>query len=96
MPSCILHVGMPKTGTSSIQESLLFGLSDPRFRYISFGDPNAGEFLESLFGDETPGFWVHQRLGYTRQRVMALGDRYGVRLRQALRRARAAHRAADR
>ena len=52
MPTCILHVGMPKTGTSSIQESLYFGLADPGFRLIGLGDANAVRFLEPLFGDE--------------------------------------------
>jgi hypothetical protein len=67
MERCILHVGMPKTGTSSIQETLCHSLRDPRFRYISlesgrtatnraltvlFADPVEGSFLERPSGRE--------------------------------------------
>ncbi len=29
MTNCILHFGMPKTGSTSIQESLYYGLTEP-------------------------------------------------------------------
>lgn len=42
MAGCILHFGMHKTGSSSIQESLARGLDDPRFHYCSLDDTGSG------------------------------------------------------
>lgn len=53
-PRCILHVGMPKTGSSSIQETLFFGLDDPRFLYVSAGEINAVRAILLLCTDSTP------------------------------------------
>jgi len=52
MKRCILHVGMPKTGTSSIQESLFFGLNDPRFQYFTGGEVNTARTLLLLGSDD--------------------------------------------
>ena len=90
MPTCILHIGMPKTGTSSIQESLFFGLSDPGFRLIGLGESNAVRFLEPLFGDDPARFWVYRRNGSSAAGVRRLRLDYERRLRAALRRTRAA------
>ena len=51
MNRCILHVGIPKTGTSSIQESLFFGLDDPRFEYVTAGHYSSLRLLQ-LLGSE--------------------------------------------
>ena len=49
MSSCILHVGMRKTGTSSIQQSLC-DFSDDNFLYANIdGHTNHGASLYSLF-----------------------------------------------
>ena len=64
-PVCLLHLGQPKTGTTSIQESLFWGLDDSRFRLVSldcdFGNKTVDcAFQESLddrrtaFLDSTP------------------------------------------
>lgn len=62
MSGCILHVGMPKTGTSSIQESLFFGLRDPRFRYYSAGEVNGSRMLWASASSASPPFshWKKQ------------------------------------
>ena len=53
MAKCILHVGMHKTGTTSIQASLA-GLSDDTFLYPAIGDnPNHSGAIYSAFS-ETP------------------------------------------
>lgn len=44
MRRCIVHVGFPKTGTTSIQSSLLYGLRDPRFRFLTL-DTDFGNLL---------------------------------------------------
>jgi hypothetical protein len=90
MPTCILHVGMPKTGTTSIQESLFHGLEDPRFRLISLGHSNAVLFLEPLFGDDPERFWVHRRSGCSAEGVRRRARDCDRRLRAALRKTHAA------
>jgi hypothetical protein len=87
MPTCVLHVGMPKTGTTSIQESLFHGLKDPRFQFVSLGNSNAVAFLEPLFGDDPEGFWVHRRTGASAENVRRRVHDADRRLRAALRRA---------
>lgn len=59
MNRCILHVGTPKTGTSSIQETLYFGLRDPRFHYFSGGEVSAARLLLTQYTErEMPiYFW---------------------------------------
>jgi hypothetical protein len=77
---------MPKTGTSSIQDSLYLGLADPRFRYIHLtGHANAGQFLATLFGDDPSQYWVFQRKGFSAQHVQRLKVTYEHRLQRILR-----------
>lgn len=49
MKRCILHIGRPKTGTTSIQESLHHGLTDPAFHYCSFGELNVTRSVFTFF-----------------------------------------------
>lgn len=58
MSRCIIHVGMRKTGTKSIQQSLN-GFSDATFVYANInGQPNHGAALYSLFAND-PGRLAH-------------------------------------
>lgn len=66
-PRLILHVGMPKTGSSSIQESLLFGLRDPRFRYLALGAVNASRPIQVLFADQPVAAHTHRAQGVSVQ-----------------------------
>lgn len=50
---CWLHIGMPKTGTSSIQETLYYELIDPGFVYCGFGEIN-GSYALSAFVGKSP------------------------------------------
>jgi hypothetical protein len=88
MPSCILHVGAPKTGTSSIQGWLHFGLRDPRFHSVHLGYENAVTFLEPLFGDPE-NFWAFRRIGISGAKLQQLKLTSRRRLRRSLVRARA-------
>ena len=76
MERCILHVGMPKTGTSSIQETLYHGLKDPRFRYISLerGRTATNRALTVLFADPAEGSFLAKPYAY------ALGFPFSPRL----------------
>ena len=88
MDSCILHVGAPKTGTTSIQESLRFGLDDPAFRYITLGGINACYFLELLFSERPEEFWVHRLKGTSASRLQSMRRDHEARFRRVLCRAR--------
>jgi hypothetical protein len=86
LSTCLLHVGMPKTGTSSIQDSLWANLKDPQFHYIDLtGHSNGSEFMNLAFMDDPLEYWVYRRLGFTRQRVLWLKRRYQQKLRRRLR-----------
>jgi hypothetical protein len=51
-PGCIVHAGMYKTGTTSIQSSLFYGLQSDRFRLLSL-DAFCGNWLiGSAFADD--------------------------------------------
>jgi len=50
MSKCIVHIGMHKTGSTSIQRSLYAHLPDQRFRYISIKGSNQSMPLMALFG----------------------------------------------
>jgi hypothetical protein len=53
MSGCILHYGMPKTGSSSIQTWLLRGLEDPRWHYLNLGRRGSGNLLVSAFDPDS-------------------------------------------
>ncbi len=49
MSACIIHYGMPKTGSSSIQNWLLRSLADPRFFNIDLGRSGSGNIIATTF-----------------------------------------------
>lgn len=49
MRRCIVHAGLPKTGTTSIQSSLLYGLRDPRFRFLTLDSDFGNRLVKSAF-----------------------------------------------
>jgi hypothetical protein len=78
---------MPKTGTSSIQDSLWTNLNDPQFHYIDLtGHSNGSDFMNLAFMDDPLDYWLYRRLGHTKQRVSWLKRRYQQKLRRRLRR----------
>lgn len=85
-PTCVLHVGMPKTGTSSIQDSLYHGLSDERFRYVSLGHVNSTVYLVTLFRDRPETTWPFWLLGIPSSRIGRMRSNFTWRLRRALER----------
>lgn len=51
MQHLIVHIGMHKTGSSSIQDSLAAGLDHPDFDYLAFGQPNGSLAVVQAFDD---------------------------------------------
>jgi hypothetical protein len=61
MSRCVIHIGMRKTGSSSIQQSLN-GFADGAFAYADInGHPNHGGPLYSLFADDPGRLGSHRR-----------------------------------
>lgn len=45
----IVHVGMHKSGTSAVQDSLAANLNDPNFKYLAFEKPNNSNTIRHVF-----------------------------------------------
>lgn len=69
MLKCIIHVGMPKTGTSSIQQTLSRGLRDPRFRLISRDAYLGNHAVDALFLKQPESRATLVRAGLTGRRL---------------------------
>lgn len=56
----IVHFGMPKTGTSSIQLSLFAALDSPRFHYLNAGTPNLNRTLVDGFRKDASRYFTNR------------------------------------
>lgn len=54
---CILHIGMPKTGSTTIQENFSLGVDDPRACYAPLNVSNHGWALCPCFMDEPEHYY---------------------------------------
>ncbi len=72
MRRCILHVGSHKTGSTSIQKSLLAGVASPKFDYVDFGQSNGSVPLMSIFKDSPETYKFYRQQGWSQNKV----DRY--------------------
>ncbi len=67
--SCIVHIGMHKTGSSSIQETLFNNLTDPGFEYADLGLANQSTLIYTLFSDEPENYHKYRKLGLKKTEV---------------------------
>ncbi len=72
--TCILHIGMPKTGTSAIQQYLSYELEDPSFRYVNFGREDGSGLvgLATIFSDVPADWYFHKKAGLSEAYVAQL------------------------
>lgn len=68
----VMHFGLPKTGTTSIQVSLFRHLADPRFHYVKLGKANANYRIASGFRPD-PTLQVHVRRGTSVDELQHVG-----------------------
>jgi hypothetical protein len=68
----IAHFGMPKTGTTSIQLSLMRRLADERFHYLKLGHANASYAIANAFKTEAHKFHRHRKEGTSPERLSQL------------------------
>jgi hypothetical protein len=71
--SVVVHFGMPKTGTTSIQRSLSKRLSDARFHYIDLGS-NPNHAIATAFKGEPSRYRRHAKLGTPPEQLPHLRD----------------------
>lgn len=68
MRTCYLHLGMPKTGSSSIQ-SAFFGYEDERLAYAKLKKPNHQMALSTIFSDDPGDFPIFKKMENTEEKV---------------------------
>ncbi len=73
-PYVILHIGMPKTGTTAIQRTLNDFLEDSFFEYLRVGGAKNCNPLYSLFANHPERFYEHKRLGSDPAQILALNQ----------------------
>lgn len=56
----IIHIGMHKTGTTSIQESLKYGLKNDDYYFLDLGHSNHSIPIYSLFCDDPINYYIHK------------------------------------
>ena len=61
---CFLHVGAPKTGSTSIQDALFHDLRDRRFHYVGGGWPNGSFAVNSVFDPPPENEWTFHAIGH--------------------------------
>ena len=67
----IVHIGMPKTGSTSIQRKLHSSLDDPEFQYISLEATKDSNHIFSLFTQAPEKYHVHQKLAHNPAQIEA-------------------------
>lgn len=78
---CLIHVGMHKTGTTSIQKTLAALPPNDKCHYVTLWNvPNAGKSMHAMFGENPASFHLHQKRGRSAKELREMG----ARLRQEL------------
>ncbi|MEB3265391.1 MAG: hypothetical protein VKN13_02125 [Cyanobacteriota bacterium] len=86
--SLILHAGMHKTGTSSIQKTLFHGLQDTRYHYVGCGLVNGSRAIHTLVADQPVLHHTHRDRGLDDKAVEQLRIHYQQKWNQQLELAR--------
>ncbi len=60
---CILHIGMPKTGSSTLQENLFLGVDDPGASYANLPENNHGCPILMMFIDSPDDYHYTRLIG---------------------------------
>lgn len=66
---CFVHVGMAKTGTTSIQQALRSAGPDPTFASLGLGPPNHGRLIYSLFSKSPECHPYYRKIGWSAENV---------------------------
>lgn len=84
-PDCILHIGMHKTGTSSIQQTLSKQQPCSDFEFINFGSGgNSSSFFYTLFSENAELHHINKRDGLTRDQIFDINKNNSEKLKSVL------------
>ncbi|MGR8933318.1 MAG: hypothetical protein ACU837_02880 [Gammaproteobacteria bacterium] len=73
MKRCVIHIGMPKTGSTSIQYSFSRRLDNPQWKYLDLNGPNHSGALNVILPEDPFLFGgLHRRLGTERDVLLKL------------------------
>lgn len=75
MKTCYLHLGMPKTGSTSIQNAF-FEFREGDIRYAELGQPNHGLPLVSAFSAKPENYYVNRNRGVGPAAARKMGAAY--------------------
>jgi hypothetical protein len=76
---------MPKTGSSSIQDTLFYNLTDPRFHYTQLtGHANAAHFIQAIFKETPQNHWIYRRKGWPAEKIEEKKKDYITKLQKQL------------
>jgi len=78
---CILHIGMHKTGSSSIQHNLFLQKDDLNFGYFDIGE-NHSIPIYSMFCDYPENYHIHQRANRNIEQIGEINKEYDALFRQ--------------
>ncbi len=86
-PRCILHVGMPKTGSSSIQATLCKQETGADFEFVNLIPSDLGNSshpVYSLFSEQPEIYYLNKKYGFNAEELLAFNQQNLVKLTKIL------------
>lgn len=71
---CIIHIGLHKTGSSSIQSTLYKNLDDNNYAYVNLDTPNHSRRILSLFMDKPENHGLNRKRALSKEQVIELNQ----------------------
>lgn len=84
MRTCVLHVGMAKTGSTSIQATLAALPPSPGFVFLQHGEANAARALSAAFMSDAERYRPNRKRGHDAQQLQRKGRQALARFSQSL------------
>jgi hypothetical protein len=76
MKRCVIHCGMPKTGSSSVQHTLRYAPSGAvPFEYVYLNKPNLTDLVGAVWHADPARFHTNRKLGLTPAQAYRKRDR---------------------
>ncbi|MGD9969664.1 MAG: hypothetical protein AB7S65_04355 [Sulfuricurvum sp.] len=68
---CIVHIGMPKTGSTSLQESFYKGISDERVSYANLPEASHSGIIYTMFSDRPETYYYVKAHAFNKEQIEA-------------------------